>query len=345
MDAKKTALQTNQLVTPDFNYKKLPEVVKLEKATNNNFQTNGQKNIPNGNLIKPWPSILNLDSNGYPITNWNNDYNNAYIAGAINNMNNQNMLSNPNRQQTNPNNQNTNMNQITNPNVKDLNSLIWSMMDPNQQQQQKTMFDALTNNMQQQQFLQNLLNNKQQFNNWLDNSNKNSVALNYLNYLNSKQQSTNGQPMNGFVDNKPTNPIQTNSNLNEQNNPIKSNSISPVNKVTNDDKQVGTNEDIKISTSTVSNVQASNLNKVRYVSYDFKQPFIQYNGKDDYYLDENEQDNNSAVIALVLGLLITVLLIVIVGFRMRSIKKRIQRRGGRTSLSYDADYLVNGMYL
>lgn len=57
------------------------------------------------------------------------------------------------------------------------------------------------------------------------------------------------------------------------------------------------------------------------------------------------RDTNSAVIALSLGLLITVMLIAIVVLRMRTIKRRISRRGGRSSLTHDADYLINGMYL
>lgn len=58
----------------------------------------------------------------------------------------------------------------------------------------------------------------------------------------------------------------------------------------------------------------------------------------------NGRETNSAVIALTLGLFITSILVVIVGCRMKSFKKRIARRGGR-SLAHDADYLVNGLYL
>lgn len=60
--------------------------------------------------------------------------------------------------------------------------------------------------------------------------------------------------------------------------------------------------------------------------------------------DESGQDTNSAVIALSLGICITFMLAGIVAIRMRSIRQRISRRGGR-SLAHDADYLVNGMYL
>lgn len=60
--------------------------------------------------------------------------------------------------------------------------------------------------------------------------------------------------------------------------------------------------------------------------------------------DESGQDTNSAVIALSLGICITFMLAGIVAIRMRSIRQRISRRGGR-SLAHDADYLINGMYL
>ena len=375
----------NQLVTPDFNYKKLPEIIdlthKLDKAPNraNPFQSADQKNgIPN---VKPWPSILNLDASGYPITHWN-DYYNAYF-GALNNLNNpQNAMSQPANQNGNPNpNPNSNQNNANgNPNgqpalnSKDFNALLWQMMDPNQQksggQSGPSLFDSLASNIQQQQFLQSLFN--KQFSNWLDNSNKNTAALSYLNYLNSKQRQAK-QPSAGGQPDRSTNPtnqagpaidqIKSNafnnlnsdpdSRLSDLNNPgnpgSRKSSIdaisNPINKLDKGANVASIGKpSVEAASSTLASVPASNLNKARYVSYDFKQPFVQYNGRDDYYPDENEQDNNSAVIALVLGLFITILLIVIVGYRMSSIKKRIQRRGGRT-LAHDADYLVNGMYL
>lgn len=355
----------NQLVTPDFNYKKLPEIIKLDKAPNqaNPFQQSvaGPKSGP-PNVVKPWPSILNLDPNGYPITNWN-DYYNAYF-GALNNP--QNALNGGQSPNANQNanlngNQNGNPNGQTALNSKDFNSLLWQMLDPNQQKSASSsnLFDSLTSNIQQQQLLQSLFN--KQFNNWLDNSNKNTAALSYLNYLNSKQQKQ-GKPIAAPSDRpvNPTNraaqpiePLKSNvyerpgdssGNPSDRTNPISvSNPINKLDKgtsVANIGKPLG---DLQAESSTEASIPASNLNKARYVSYDFKQPFVQYNGRDDYP-DENEQDNNSAVIALVLGLFITILLIVIVGYRMSSIKKRIQRRGGRT-LAHDADYLVNGMYL
>lgn len=357
----------NQLVTPDFNYKKLPEIIdlthKLDKAPNpaNSFQPSvGQKNgIPN---VKPWPSVLNLDANGHPIANWN-DYYNAYF-GALNSLNNpQNAMSQNGNQNANQKSQNQNGNQNSPAplNNKDFNALLWQMMDPNQQksgQNGPNFFDTLTNNIQQQQFLQSLFN--KQLNSWLDNnSNKNTAALSYLNYLNTKQQAV--KPADGSADRSVVNPpnhgvpsadqVKSNAfnsltNPGNPSNPISANS-NPINKLDKGTSvaSIGKSpENDAPTSSTAASVQAANLNKARYVSYDFKQPFVQYNGRDDYYPDENEQDNNSAVIALVLGLFITILLIVIVGYRMSSIKKRIQRRGGRT-LAHDADYLVNGMYL
>ncbi|KAL1447632.1 hypothetical protein MTO96_028442 [Rhipicephalus appendiculatus] len=58
-----------------------------------------------------------------------------------------------------------------------------------------------------------------------------------------------------------------------------------------------------------------------------------------------EPESGSAVLALTLGLCITGLLLVLVGCRLRLARHRLARRGGRSSLAHDADYLVNGMYL
>ena len=56
--------------------------------------------------------------------------------------------------------------------------------------------------------------------------------------------------------------------------------------------------------------------------------------------ESDGRDTNSAVIALLLGLSVTALLIAIVGYRMKSIRNRIARRG-----AYDAEYLIDGMYM
>ena len=53
--------------------------------------------------------------------------------------------------------------------------------------------------------------------------------------------------------------------------------------------------------------------------------------------------NRGAVIALAMGLSITALLLLFVGCRLRSVKRRLRR--GRPLTSNEADYLINGMYL
>lgn len=55
------------------------------------------------------------------------------------------------------------------------------------------------------------------------------------------------------------------------------------------------------------------------------------------------QTNKGAVVALSLGLVITFLLLVMVGCRLRNVRKRL--RHGRPLNSNEADYLINGMYL
>lgn len=53
--------------------------------------------------------------------------------------------------------------------------------------------------------------------------------------------------------------------------------------------------------------------------------------------------NKGAVIALALGISITVILLIFAGCRFRRIHKRARK--GRSLNSNDADYLINGMYL
>ncbi|KAF5279173.1 hypothetical protein FQR65_LT03420 [Abscondita terminalis] len=52
---------------------------------------------------------------------------------------------------------------------------------------------------------------------------------------------------------------------------------------------------------------------------------------------------SGAVLSLTLGLIITVVMALLIGCRLRVVRRRI-RRGGK-SYAHDADYLVNGMYL
>lgn len=56
------------------------------------------------------------------------------------------------------------------------------------------------------------------------------------------------------------------------------------------------------------------------------------------------QTPGGAVLSLILGLLITCMLAILIGCRLRVVRRRI-RRGGGKAYAHDADYLVNGMYL
>ncbi|XP_071542817.1 uncharacterized protein [Panulirus ornatus] len=65
-------------------------------------------------------------------------------------------------------------------------------------------------------------------------------------------------------------------------------------------------------------------------------------------MEAREQDAQAsgAVLALAMGVCITALLVVLVGCRLRSVRRRLRRtRGSRSPYAHDADYLVNGMYL
>lgn len=84
-------------------------------------------------------------------------------------------------------------------------------------------------------------------------------------------------------------------------------------------------------------VQYSRLHEVANMQVSFTQ--VEQGGRG------AEPESGSAVLALTLGLCITGLLLVLVGCRLRLARHRLARRGGRSSLAHDADYLVNGMYL
>ncbi|XP_069163404.1 uncharacterized protein [Procambarus clarkii] len=61
---------------------------------------------------------------------------------------------------------------------------------------------------------------------------------------------------------------------------------------------------------------------------------------------EQDAQASGAVLALAMGVCITALLVVLVGCRLRGVRRRLRRhRGARSPYAHDADYLVNGMYL
>ncbi|XP_049788833.1 uncharacterized protein LOC126194676 isoform X1 [Schistocerca nitens] len=53
---------------------------------------------------------------------------------------------------------------------------------------------------------------------------------------------------------------------------------------------------------------------------------------------------SGAILSLALGLCVTGIMVVLVGCRLRVVRKRL-RRGGKSPYAHEADYLVNGMYL
>ncbi|XP_054713058.1 uncharacterized protein LOC129222539 [Uloborus diversus] len=55
----------------------------------------------------------------------------------------------------------------------------------------------------------------------------------------------------------------------------------------------------------------------------------------------HSREINSAILALVLGLIITVLLMILLACRMKTLRRRMSRKG--RGLAHDADYLVNGI--
>lgn len=61
--------------------------------------------------------------------------------------------------------------------------------------------------------------------------------------------------------------------------------------------------------------------------------------------DFSARGTHSALIAFMFGVAITGMLIVIVGLKMKSIRKKLVRRGRRRSLVHEADFLINGMHL
>lgn len=65
---------------------------------------------------------------------------------------------------------------------------------------------------------------------------------------------------------------------------------------------------------------------------------------DGYQLQDGVAETPSgAILSLTLGLIITCVMAVLIGCRMRVVRRRMRKCG--KSYAHDADYLVNGMYL
>lgn len=70
----------------------------------------------------------------------------------------------------------------------------------------------------------------------------------------------------------------------------------------------------------------------------------QNNNLDDLQDGESERPGG-AILSLTLGVTLTCVMAILVGCRLRMVKRRMMRRGGKSPYAHDADYLVNGMYL
>ncbi|XP_060079598.1 uncharacterized protein LOC132558990 [Ylistrum balloti] len=71
---------------------------------------------------------------------------------------------------------------------------------------------------------------------------------------------------------------------------------------------------------------------------------VQFGEEDGLVIVEAPTDNNQGpIVALALGLGVTMMLLIYVGCRLRNVKRRIRK--GRALHSNEADYLINGMYL
>ncbi|XP_064483906.1 uncharacterized protein LOC135396708 [Ornithodoros turicata] len=102
-------------------------------------------------------------------------------------------------------------------------------------------------------------------------------------------------------------------------------------------KQATKNKNKPHSTHPHPSVQFGSLSEVANMRVSFTQ--VEQAGR------VANRESSSAVLALTLGLCVTGLLLVLVGCRLRLARHRLARRGGRSALAHDADYLVNGMYL
>lgn len=143
---------------------------------------------------------------------------------------------------------------------------------------------------------------------------------------------------------------------------VNSNKAIPVTKLQNDKSKSSGNKDEGIVNIEIKNkVNASHSNDTQSGAGDMNQDvsgglstvknkglsLYNHDSDDDTDFIEVEkivvQSNTGAIVALSLGLIITFMLLVFVGCRLRNIRKRLKH--GRPMNSNEADYLINGMYL
>lgn len=60
--------------------------------------------------------------------------------------------------------------------------------------------------------------------------------------------------------------------------------------------------------------------------------------------DGEAERPGGAILSLTLGVCLTCIMAILIGCRLRVVRRRM-RRGGKSPYAHDADYLVNGMYL
>lgn len=60
--------------------------------------------------------------------------------------------------------------------------------------------------------------------------------------------------------------------------------------------------------------------------------------------DGEAERPGGAILSLTLGVCLTCVMAILIGCRLRVVRRRM-RRGGKSPYAHDADYLVNGMYL
>lgn len=90
----------------------------------------------------------------------------------------------------------------------------------------------------------------------------------------------------------------------------------------------------------VSHEHSSHLKKAHKVVVNMEEVKLSENNAE----EEEPGRPSGAILSLALGLCITGIMAVLVGCRLRVVRRRL-RRGGKSPYAHDADYLVNGMYL
>ena len=71
--------------------------------------------------------------------------------------------------------------------------------------------------------------------------------------------------------------------------------------------------------------------------------FTFFSSEDSQKVESYTDGSQGPIVALALGLAITLILLIFVGCRLRTVKRRLRK--GRALHSNEADYLINGMYL